>query len=57
MKSKGHIYNFIKYNLYKPIRNFICHYGYGYHLCDEEQTKRRRKFIEDLKLEGQKSVP
>jgi len=48
--SKEHIwYSFFKYKFYKPLRNWICYYGYGYDLSDEENTKRRRRFIEELK--------
>lgn len=48
--EKDHFaYNWIKYNAYKPIRNFLCHYGYGYDLSDEENTERRRKWIMSLK--------
>jgi hypothetical protein len=47
-KSHPHYY-WIKYKLYKPVRNWLCHYGYGYHLCDEENTERRKEFIEELK--------
>lgn len=47
-KSHPH-YHWIKYNIYKPVRNWLCHYGYGYHLCDEENTKRRREFINEVK--------
>lgn len=45
-------YRWVKYNLYKPIRNWICHYGYGEHLCEERQVERRREFIERCKLEA-----
>ena len=49
---KNHVhYSWIKYNIYKPIRNFMEYYGYGYYLSDEELTKRRRKFIMGLKNE------
>lgn len=42
-------YNFMKYKIYKPIRNFLCHYGYGEHLPPEELEARRRKFIENIR--------
>lgn len=44
-------YKWVKYNLYKPIRNYLCWYGYGYHLPEEELIERQRKFIERLKNE------
>ena len=48
--SKEHRYYYwIKYNIYKPIRNWLCYYGYGYDLCDYENTERRKQFIERLK--------
>lgn len=48
--NKDHkYYTFFKYNFYKPIRNWLCHYGYGYHLCDEKMVERRREFIERCK--------
>ena len=53
LRANGRIGRWIKYNVYKPIRNYICHYGYGEHLSDEENTKRRREFIMGLKNDMQ----
>lgn len=48
--EKDHFaYYWIKYNVYKPVRNWLCYYGYGYDLSDEENTERRRKWIMELK--------
>jgi hypothetical protein len=47
-KTHPHYYWF-KYNFYKPIRNWLCHYGYGYHLCDDHLIKRRKQFIDEVK--------
>jgi hypothetical protein len=46
-RSKQYIW--VKYNIYKPIRNFLCHYGYGEYLPPEELEARRRKFIENIR--------
>lgn len=51
--EKDHFaYSWIKYNAYKPIRNWLCYYGFGYDLSDEENTRRRRKWIMELKKRG-----
>lgn len=42
-------YIWFKYNIYKPIRNWLCWYGYGYDLSEDEQIVRRRNFIMGLK--------
>jgi hypothetical protein len=48
--DKSHPYYYwVKYNLYKPVRNWLCHYGYGEHLCEEDHVKRRREWIMSLK--------
>ena len=43
-------YLLFKYNVYKPIRNYICDIGYGYDLSDEDNTRRRKEFIRRLKI-------
>jgi hypothetical protein len=42
-------YRFVKYKIYKPIRNFLCYYGYGYHLPEDELIERKRKWLNDLR--------
>jgi hypothetical protein len=34
----------VKYNLYKPVRNWLCYHGY-----DEDNIERRERFIRRLK--------
>lgn len=42
-------YMWVKYNIYKKIRNPICNYRFAYNLSDEENTKIRREQIMKLK--------
>ena len=49
--KKSRSYRFVKYKIYKPIRNFLCHYGYGEHVCDKDLIERRKRFIDGVKNE------
>lgn len=49
IQDKGPVYHWIKYNIYKPIRNFSESIRYGYWMSEEAQVQSKREWIEKLK--------
>jgi hypothetical protein len=45
IRDKDPIYHWIKYNIYKPIRNISEGFRYGYYFSEELQEESRKQFI------------
>jgi len=54
--NKRHpFYHWIKFNIYKKIRNPICEVGFHYDIPDEENSKIRAEWIKRIKAGKEKS--
>jgi hypothetical protein len=47
-------HSFIKYQIYKPIRNGLNHYLYGYYLTDDLLIERQKNFIKGIRERNDK---